>query len=898
MIPLQLTLKNFLSYGSQPQTLSFERHRLLFLSGKNGHGKSALLDALSWALWGAARKQSNSARADEGVMHSGSTHMYVMYTFLLDGKKYQVRREVLKERGKTTVSLDFSLFDETIAQYRSLTDKTIRQTQERINDVIGIDYETYCNSVFLRQGNSDQFSRKSPKERKEILGAILGLGAYEKLHQKAGEKTRELDQELALIDQMRARYTESLAELSVIEQAQLALQTELETLDTESRLCQDSLARDTQRVEELKILREKEIFFGANTTAFIAESREWRRDLEKNRTIGLISRDELKSELAQAEEFSQKLHNEVDELNRLERRREQLAVELLSREHEIINAHARRLAEVQEAFITAETGRVAAQKRVIEERTRIEHLEKEKIVVCQAQQQAEMLYEDYQKRVVELVPLKGQFEKRKLFYATYKNKNNGLEERLKEYAAQRKSLIASDSPACTVCKQSLTPELCSDVLTQLAREENFIRHMQERLVRLLGRLKELLIVQHAELETASRELEKGKALSAAFERERARREQIERALSEYTLKFEQLIEEEKKLSERAERAEVQCGEIAAENQQLKASDTVLQALETEREGILTRINHLLPSRALLTATTQKISELRASLSSLDRGAEERASLVHRRLSLSRQYRLLTRERDELHARAERLSMSRDALASELEMSLKAVEKTTELTQLCNLKYQSLWREQGRLKEKEEALAAVQVKLAALENERLVKQSARIQFDFCVKAWSKNGIPALLIEEALPELEYGANELLGRLTNNTAQIFIESLRDLKKGGIRETLDIKISDASGVRPYELFSGGEAFRIDFALRIALSQLLARRAGTSLQMLVIDEGFGSQDEEGLQLLLDVLTAIQSDFEKIIVVSHLPALKEHFPVHVCVEKKPSGSVITLDERG
>ena len=90
-------------------------------------------------------------------------------------------------------------------------------------------------------------------------------------------------------------------------------------------------------------------------------------------------------------------------------------------------------------------------------------------------------------------------------------------------------------------------------------------------------------------------------------------------------------------------------------------------------------------------------------------------------------------------------------------------------------------------------------------------------------------------------------LLAKLTDNQTQLFIESLRDLKKGGTKETLDIKISDAVGIRPYELFSGGEAFRIDFALRIAISKLLARRAGTSLQTLIIDEGFGSQDEDGL---------------------------------------------------
>jgi len=166
------------------------------------------------------------------------------------------------------------------------------------------------------------------------------------------------------------------------------------------------------------------------------------------------------------------------------------------------------------------------------------------------------------------------------------------------------------------------------------------------------------------------------------------------------------------------------------------------------------------------------------------------------------------------------------------------------------------------------------------------------------ATGKDGIQALLIEEAIPEIEQEANYLLSRLTNNQAQIFIESLRDLKKGGTKETLDIKISDQAGIRPYELFSGGEAFRIDFALRIAISKLLARRAGTALQILIIDEGFGSQDEEGLGYIMDALYKIQDDFSKIIIVSHLPSMKDQFPVHFFIEKGVQGSTVSIIEQG
>ena len=78
MIPLKLQIKNFLSYGNDIQTIEFGQYPLICLSGKNGHGKSALLDAITWALWGQARKLAGNAKADQGLLRLGQTQMMVM----------------------------------------------------------------------------------------------------------------------------------------------------------------------------------------------------------------------------------------------------------------------------------------------------------------------------------------------------------------------------------------------------------------------------------------------------------------------------------------------------------------------------------------------------------------------------------------------------------------------------------------------------------------------------------------------------------------------------------------------------------------------------------------------------------------------------------------------------
>ena len=166
-----------------------------------------------------------------------------------------------------------------------------------------------------------------------------------------------------------------------------------------------------------------------------------------------------------------------------------------------------------------------------------------------------------------------------------------------------------------------------------------------------------------------------------------------------------------------------------------------------------------------------------------------------------------------------------------------------------------------------------------------------------EAFGKNGIQAMIIESAIPEVEQEANALLHRMSDGRMSVEITTQRDAKSSkAVLETLDINISDEMGTRPYELYSGGEAFRVNFAVRIALSKLLARRAGAQLQTLVIDEGFGSQDGQGREKLVGAIRSIEGDFEKILVITHIEELKEEFPVRINIVKTPSGSRIVMAE--
>jgi len=209
----------------------------------------------------------------------------------------------------------------------------------------------------------------------------------------------------------------------------------------------------------------------------------------------------------------------------------------------------------------------------------------------------------------------------------------------------------------------------------------------------------------------------------------------------------------------------------------------------------------------------------------------------------------------------------------------------------------LHQEVGAARQKVTVLADLGKRKKALEAEHgdLGRQIGH--YKTLERAFGKDGVPALLIEQALPEIEMKANQVLGRLSEDSMHLHFETqarYKDEKRKELRETLEIQVSDGAGLRDYEMYSGGEAFRVNFAIRLALSEVLAQRKGARLQMLVIDEGFGSQDALGRQRLIQAINAVKADFAKILVITHLEELKDAFPTRIEVEKTEAGSTVVV----
>ena len=178
---------------------------------------------------------------------------------------------------------------------------------------------------------------------------------------------------------------------------------------------------------------------------------------------------------------------------------------------------------------------------------------------------------------------------------------------------------------------------------------------------------------------------------------------------------------------------------------------------------------------------------------------------------------------------------------------------------------------------------IRKKRDAVAQKKTFEAEARID-RLLAEAMGKNGVPAFVIANALPEIEQEADRLLALLTGGEMSLRLVTTRGEKDN---ETLEIHISTPSGESSYESFSGGEAFRLDFALRVALSRFLSRGGG-GISTLIIDEGFGTQDEEGLALLAEAIRAIEDEFELILVITHLERLKEEFDQIIEISKLPA----------
>lgn len=849
MLPIKLKLRNFMAYRNEI-TLDLEGIHLAVLTGENGAGKSSLLDAMTWALWGRAR-----AKRDDELIHLGCNEMEVEFTFGLGESVYCViRKRDATRKGRS----DLSLLIQEAGGWRTLTENTIRATQEKINQLLRLDYDTFVNSAFLLQGRADEFTMKPPGKRKEILSDILGLQIYEVYETRAKARAAEKEREAGIITAEIDRIEQELA-LEPKYQAELAAaQQEARQLSERRQLAEKEMdaLRERYRAVDYKKRQLDDLHYRLG---------EAQRDIDDTaKTIEVIqsSIDNYRTVLqrrADIEAGLERLKLARTAVQDWERRLHEMS-KLAARKHELDMA----LSDAR-AKLEGDLRAVVARIELLKPKAIAAALHSEQLAETQAE-------------LVVLQQLEADQEKSRQTLADLEKEVVRLEEQNKQLKLEMEEIKANltrleeATYSCPVCRRPLDEEHRAEVLAQFQQDG-----------------------------TAKGDLYRANVL------------RLRDIAGQQKMLHQKVTEADKKLRGMVPlQRKVATLEHAVTEAQAAAMD--LEKEETQQG----RLQQQLANQEFAVDVVAQLSEVQAELTSLgyDNVAHQQARLlVDNLLCFEEEGRILAEAEKRIGEEEKRLEKERARHARLLEQTdsdrrevARLEEETRDLPELVARFNQA--SENFDLLQRDERLARDKVAMANQKLRYLVDQAKRRgeQEDKLQKvreglgiyrelqtAFGKKGVQALLIESAVPEIEDEANKLLGRMTDSRMQIRFETQREAKSSdGTIETLDIRISDELGTRDYELYSGGEAFRVNFAIRVAMSKVLARRAGARLQTLVIDEGFGTQDGPGRERLVEAINAIQNDFEKIIVITHIDELKDAFPVRIEVTKTLSGSQVFI----
>lgn len=853
MIPIHLHIAGFLSYRD-PVDLDFTLLDLACISGHNGAGKSSLLDAFTWSLFGEARGKG----VDVLNLSADVKEAEVALIFQYEGNRYRVQRTL--PRNKSTV-LEFQVLDHS-SQWRPLTEKSTRETQNRIEQTLQLDYETFINASFFLQGKADQFTQKKASERKTILSSILGLEIWEKYKDRTADKRKLIENDVNEID---GRVAEIDLELSEEETRKNRL-SELET-----SLKQISSAREAQDTVLTNI---------KNTTAILNEQRKLVETLEKSLNNVRFSLSNVESKIAEKEneqkDFAD-LVNRAKEIERLYKEWKEVKKEL--GEFESSSFVARDFESKRKPLVDAiddEKNKLETEKEVLsnqwsiisEQLSVIGNLEKEI-------SSAKKSLADVESKIEERESVESQRNEAKEKLAGLKSENESLRNEMDELKKRIDSLKTADGAECPLCGQPLSESHRKETLKQLEKD--------------------------------------GKQKGDAFRANKDEIKDIDEKVASYEKQvagYKNLDNERLKFSNSLSTLTLQLDSINSQN------------TEWEKTGAkrLKEINKILESGKFAVDSQKELAKLDKEINKLGydislheskrkeelalREVEEDYAKLDKAKELSKRIDKELKELEEEKGKKKKEVHSAEKSYEDAVKVLAETQSKAPNLQEAENKFYELKEDENRIRDE---LGAARQKVDVLSTLRTRKKDYEVQREelnqdilrhkSLERAFGKDGVPALLIEQALPQIEQKANDLLEKLSDGRMTIrFVTQAeyKDKKRDDLKETLDIQISDSSGSRNYEMYSGGEAFRVNFAIRLALSEILAQRKGARLQTLVIDEGFGSQDAQGRQRLIEAINAVKNDFAKIFVITHIDELKDAFPNRIEVEKTERGSSVSI----
>ncbi|MBM3224584.1 MAG: SMC family ATPase, partial [Candidatus Tectomicrobia bacterium] len=903
MIPLSLRLRNFMSYGEDATPLDFSRFSTACLTGDNGHGKSTLLDAITWALWGETR-----AKSLDDIVRLGQDEAEVEFIFDLENDRYRVlRKRSLKTRQS---ALELQGFDAATQRYRPLSGTSIRETEAKIVQLLHMNYDTFINSVFVLQGRADEFTTRRPGERKRILADILGLSVYDALETRARAHRNEMDQEVKTLLQRLAELQEDVARKDELATAVTTHQETLTQLQAELLTAQQHLEQLRQRQSTLELqsqraqdgarrlqhLQHEALDIAQQLTMHQRRMADYEAILQQESAIltGYQALQQLKEQervySAQAEEYTTLQQRQTALQQAITTEQYRLELEQRSahqREHELAQKiqasdtflqQAPRIAVAYSALqearqqdttmaqtlqrrYTLEQDKSQVEFRMQQQRHKLE-LEQRSLLDRQRdwqlkeatlpgmQRQADELQqqladlEQHTKRLEQIradgVAVRVQLE------TSLPQAQEALQKEIHEHEDKRVLLTAAGAH-CPLCEKTLSDQERRRVIQKLAQEvvqrEARIADLKREQQQLLTQRQQLrLEYKQVEQQVAQRQsLEQQYAASQAGLAEALRAQDnlanVLQALQDLDARLmagtyaaaelsrlQELSTEltslayDKETHETVKRTLTKLADVEIQHSRLQQVEAELVALRAQHHEVTQQSTTLqqtlqsgqfaLVERLEYHTVTEQLARLDfspAAHHTLRQRIQEQQYIERQYLQLEAARTHLAEERTTLHTLQERQQrVTTDLTTLEQEQQQYA----RELGALQGIRQEALHTEAevhtlreregmarvalGRSQSQYEHCLQQEIELQRKQQQRDQAVTERTLYGDLAQMFGKNGIQAIMIENAIPELEDEANQILGRVTHNAMHLTLETQRDTRTGGVAETLDIKISD----------------------------------------------------------------------------------------------------------
>jgi exonuclease SbcC len=866
MEPTQINLKNFTSY--KDETVNLEGFDIAVAIGENGAGKSSLVtDSITWCLYGEGSKGGKRNLND--YVKRGEQECRVELQFKLGKDLYRVVRHRSSSKDKTLLEFfvqQSDLLGNTTWVPRS--GKGIDETQEIIEKMLRMDYKTFTSSSLILQGKSDSFTNDmTDTKRKEVLASVLGLDIWDQLQEKVKKQLKDLNDKLTLLINKKAPLE---ARVDLGETAKISLEgAKVELAEVESELKQLR-----EKVSEI----DKKLAAEPTLTASLKENETTLQ--QKRNELGTITQ-----ETAIVNSKINRLNTILENKERVEKALEDekiltpeiTALEVEVGKKEILSAQ---LKDAHSALAMARQDKSKLEMDKNNYTSEVQKLNllvnrKEEIIeACEQEDELSKEFQEHEQRFYEYLTLSEKQRTATANVTKWDYELQNIKVGLQTSIRSRQPMVETlNSVPCgddlkASCKLLASARAAAEEIkdftvqleTESQRENPYKKDFNELSLQLENT--PYSQVNHDVCKKLLNEVKATSVLKPRLDAAESRKTELQKMLSEI------------------------------ENKLALIDIDALQIKYTEVYNTLASISekeNSLNSKRSALAAAQSITKLK---SELDNAAAVLPELKETLFKASQKDNQLNDEICDIEKKITSIKKDIDNL---LIFRLQG-DKAKEQQNLLIDHDSELKKNIGRYEQTLADVAKDEKELAGIVIEEKDLRYKISLYEILDQACGKkSGVPALIIENAVPEIERLANDMLNRVTSGRMQLRLDTQVEGKSTGtMQEVLRITIMDSGLPGPYQTYSGAEKFKIDISLRIAISKFLAHRAGAEIKLLVIDEGFGSLDASGRQDILNVINTVRQDFSKVIIITHLEELKDAFPRRIEVTNGPEGSKVNV----